>query len=221
MAQTEQPEEDTTQFSAKSGKGLRDGVISELITFWEVKPGHEEEVRAAAQRFTDALRNASPEDTMMTGLRDLRFVLFDGGKRLIFATTFETDWDPYIEDALVVIGVDNFVDWMQHTTADETINAWIREAGGIETLRSGRGSYATDPDREKSVRMSAAGLKEIVVSVQTPATSYVNAVSDLTHPEIRKAHRVYEAFQQVLDDPDAAEALQHPTLKPLLEQAAD
>jgi hypothetical protein len=32
---------------------------------------------------------------------------------------------------------------------------------------------------------------------------------------------VYEAFQQVLDDPDAAEALQHPALKPLLEQAAD
>ena len=69
--------------------------------------------------------------------------------------------------------------------------------------------------------MSAAGLKEIVVSVQTPATSYVNAVSDLTHPEIRKAQRVNEAFQQVLDDPDAAEALQHPTLKPLLEQAVD
>jgi hypothetical protein len=32
---------------------------------------------------------------------------------------------------------------------------------------------------------------------------------------------VNEAFQQVLDDPDAAEALQHPALKPLLEQAAD
>jgi hypothetical protein len=32
---------------------------------------------------------------------------------------------------------------------------------------------------------------------------------------------VYEAFEQVLDGPDAAEALQHPALKPLLEQAAD
>ena len=38
---------------------------------------------------------------MKTGLRDLRYVLFDGGKRLIFATTFETDWDPYVEDALI------------------------------------------------------------------------------------------------------------------------
>ena len=30
-----------------------------------------------------------------------------------------------------------------------------------------------------------------------------------------------EAFQQVLDDPEAAEALQHPALKPLLDEAAD
>ena len=56
---------------------------------------------------------------------------------------------------------------------------------------------------------------------QIPASGYYNAVSYMTHTEIRKAQLVYEAFQQVLDDPDAAEALQHPALKPLLEQAAD
>jgi hypothetical protein len=32
---------------------------------------------------------------------------------------------------------------------------------------------------------------------------------------------VEHAFQQVLDDPAAAQALQQPALKPLLEQAAD
>ena len=42
-----------------------------------------------------------------------------------------------------------------------------------------------------------------------------------TVKEIRKAQRVNEAFQRVLDDPQAAEALQHPALKPLLEEAAD
>ena len=42
-----------------------------------------------------------------------------------------------------------------------------------------------------------------------------------TVKEIRKAQRVNEAFQQVLDDPEAAEALQHPALKPLLDEAAD
>ena len=29
------------------------------------------------------------------------------------------------------------------------------------------------------------------------------------------------AFQQVLDNPDAAEALKHPALKPLLDEASD
>ena len=39
--------------------------------------------------------------------------------------------------------------------------------------------------------------------------------------EIRKALRVNTAFQRVLDDPAAAEALQHPALAPLLAEAAD
>jgi hypothetical protein len=31
--------------SKKSGKGLRDGVISEPTTYWDVRPGHEEQLR--------------------------------------------------------------------------------------------------------------------------------------------------------------------------------
>jgi hypothetical protein len=38
---------------------------------------------------------------------------------------------------------------------------------------------------------------------------------------IRKSQRVNAAFQRVLDHPDAAEALQHPALAPLLDEAAD
>jgi hypothetical protein len=61
----------------------------------------------------------------------------------------------------------------------------------------------------------------IFVAHQVQATSYWNGLSDKTVPEIRKGLRLEEAFQQVLDDPAAAQALQHPALKPLLEQAAD
>ena len=211
----------TTQFNKKSGKGIRHGVISELAAFFEVRPGHEDELRAAVQRFAGALQAAPLKETMKTGLRDTRHVIFDGGKRLLWCTTFESDWDPYIEDALVVVGIDNFLDWMQYTTAYEKIQAWVNESGGVENFRAGRGSWETDTAREKSVRMSSAVLKEIIMSVQTPAASYFNAVSDLTHPEIRKAEQVEQAFQQVLDEPGAAEALQNPVLKPLLELAAD
>jgi len=36
----------------RSGKGLSDGVVSELATFFTVKPGHEEELRATVRRLT-------------------------------------------------------------------------------------------------------------------------------------------------------------------------
>jgi hypothetical protein len=211
------------QFNPKSGKGLRDGVMSELTSFWDVKPGHEDALRAAVQRFADALRNAPLEETQKTGLRYTRHVIFDGGTRLLWITGFETDWDPYIEDALVVVGVDNFLDWMQHTTQFAAVQEWVREAGGSEALRAGRGSWASDAEREieKSARMNSRGLKQIVMSVQTPGTSYMDSLSDKTMSEIRKALQVNQAFQQVLDGPDAAEAPQHPALKPLLDLAAD
>ena len=78
-----------------------------------------------------------------------------------------------------------------------------------------------DPAFAEKVKPAGAKLKAIIQKVQTPATTYFNALSDLTIPQIRKAQRLQQAFQQVLDDPAAEKALQHPALKPLLEQAAD
>ena len=207
----------TDQYNKKSGKGARDGVISELATFYEVIPGHEDELRAACERLANTLKNAPRELNIETGLRDERHVIFDGGKRLLWCTTFETDWDPYVEDAIVRIGIENFIDWLQHTKEWPKFEAWLREAGGVETLNSGMAGSPT----EKSVRASMRGLKEFLQSCQTPAAGYYNAVSYVTHRQIQKALQVEQAFQQVLDNPDAAEALKHPALKPLADLAAD
>lgn len=214
---TSQKTNTTIQPDKKSGKGNRDGVISELATFYEVIPGHEDELRAACERLANTLKNAPRELNIQTGLRDERHVIFDGGKRLLWCTTFETDWDPYVEDAIVRIGIENFIDWLQHTKEWPRFEAWIREAGGVEELNKG---MAGSPD-EKSVRMNTRGLKEFLQAQQSPAEGYYNAVSYVTHPQIAKALQVEQAFQQVLDNPDAAEALKHPALKPLLELAAD
>jgi hypothetical protein len=209
------------RFNAKSGKGIRDGVVSELTAFFGVKPGHEDVLRAAVRRFAEMLRNAPRKETQMTGLRYTRHVLFDGGRRLLWSTGFESDWDRYIEDALVVVGIDSFLDWLQHTTEFEQVEAWLYEAGGIEALRAGRGSWASDAERERAVRMSSGGLKEIITSVQIPGTAYMDALADTTIPEIRKALRVDQAFRRVLDGPGGAAVRQHPSLKPLLELAGD
>jgi hypothetical protein len=63
-------------------------------------------------------------------------------------------------------------------------------------------------------------LKAFILGAEETAAAYQRNYPG-TVKEIRKALRVNAAFQRVLDDPDAGEALQHPALKPLLDEAAD
>ena len=60
-----QREEDykmTGQFTKKSGKGNSHGVVSEVSAYLTVKPGHEEEARAAALRFGEILKKSDWKD---------------------------------------------------------------------------------------------------------------------------------------------------------------
>ena len=63
-------------------------------------------------------------------------------------------------------------------------------------------------------------VKRFILSAQRSATAYARNYGG-TVKENRKARRVNDAFQLVLDDPAAEEALQHPALAPLLGEAAD
>jgi len=204
----------TTTTNVKSGRGLSYGVVSELATYWEVLPGHEDELRAATARFADVLAEVPLEKNIHTGLRDQRHVIFDNGTRLMWATTFENEWDPYFED-FMLIGIEHFLDWMQHTAEYTHVTDWLESSGGVEKFNR------SNPDAEAHMKQTVGGLKAIVQSVQSPATGYFNNLSTWTMPQIVKAQHLQEVFQRVLDDPDAAEALQHPALRPLLEEAAD
>jgi hypothetical protein len=65
-----------------------------------------------------------------------------------------------------------------------------------------------------------AAVRKFVLGAEVPATAYARNFGG-TVKEIRKAQRVNAAFQRALDHPQAAEALQHPALAPLLDEAAD
>jgi hypothetical protein len=97
------------------GKGLSDGVTCEVAAFFDVLPGHQEELRAATWRFTEAIRNLDPAIGIRVGLRDTRHVIFDNGFRLLWCASFEGDWDAWADDGLFLIGVDHFLDWVRHT----------------------------------------------------------------------------------------------------------
>jgi hypothetical protein len=65
-----------------------------------------------------------------------------------------------------------------------------------------------------------AAVKEFILGAQVTAAAYARNYPG-TVKELRKANRVLAAFQEVLDDEGAEDALSQPALKPLLEQAAD
>ena len=65
-----------------------------------------------------------------------------------------------------------------------------------------------------------AAVKRFISGAQQTAAGYARNYGG-TVKEIRRARRVDAAFQRVLDDPAAEEALQHPALAPLLAEAAD
>lgn len=183
---------DTTN-NKKSGKGLSSGVVSELAAFFDVIPGHEQALRAACERFAVTVSKTDPMKFQKAGMRDVRFVIFDDDRRVQMLTTFETDWEPYVDDAVMVIGPEHWRDWQQHCV-------------GFDQFKS---------------QPSLAVLRAQLQANQVRAAAYYNILGDYTVPQIKKALRLEKAFQQVLDDPAAAQALQHPALKSLLEQAAD
>ena len=63
-------------------------------------------------------------------------------------------------------------------------------------------------------------VKNFILGAQVTAGAYARNYPG-TVKELRKANRLREAFDRVLDDPRAEEALSHPVLKPLLDEAAD
>lgn len=63
-------------------------------------------------------------------------------------------------------------------------------------------------------------LRSFVLGAEETAAAYARNYPG-TVKEIRKAQRVNAAFQQALDHPEAADALAHPALKPLLDEAGD
>jgi hypothetical protein len=65
-----------------------------------------------------------------------------------------------------------------------------------------------------------AAVKAFILGAQVTAAGYARNYPG-TVKQLRKAIALADAFQRVLDDPAAEEALGHPALRPLLDQAAD
>jgi hypothetical protein len=139
-------------------------------------------------------RGADPrrrEDAKKFGtIHEARVTLIDNDTRLLFCSSFDGTWDKYIDDFAVA---DNVV-------SQSFAEFWSHVEGypGI-----------TDPS-----------VRDWLTAHQYEALAYDSSYPEPTVKQIWKALEVQHAFQQVLDHPEAEQALSHPALKPLLDQAA-
>ncbi len=79
--------------------GSRLGKISELTMVVPLAPGGADRLRAFLKLLGGNLAGADD----VGSVHDMRFVFFDNDTRMIFATTFDGDWDPYIDDFVTKI----------------------------------------------------------------------------------------------------------------------
>jgi hypothetical protein len=171
--------------------GLSVGPTSEFSLFFRIKPGEADAMRAA-------LRDLQATPGYRPGDYDMAIATIHEARFVLFdgdtRLAFITSFDgPW--DAYME-------DFFTSGPTLALFDVIFRHAEGYEGL----------PDR--------AALKAFILGAEESAAAYQRNYGG-TVKEIRKALRVNEAFQRVLDDPAAAEALQHPALGPLLDEAAD
>src|SRR3954454_20203397 len=174
-----------------AGPGVRVGPTSEFSLFFRVKAGE-----------ADSLRAALADLQQTPGYRP-------GDYGMAIATIHEARFVLFDDDTRLAFITSFDGPWDAYMedffTSGPTLALFdviFRHAEGYDELQ----------DR--------AVLKSFVLGAQQTAAAYARNYGG-TLKEIRKARRVNAAFQQVLDHPDAAEALAHPALRPLLAEAAD
>jgi hypothetical protein len=87
----------------KGRPGLKAGRSNEFTLIMQLKPGGADRLRKKLASDSEfANKNRVFADRIGT-LHDLRFVIFDNDTRLLFATTFDDDWDAYINDFAALV----------------------------------------------------------------------------------------------------------------------
>jgi hypothetical protein len=180
-----------TTATQASRPGVSVGSTSEFTLFFRVKPGHGGTLREALVKLQDA-----------PGYKP-------GDYKMAIGSIHEARFVPFDDDTRLLFATSFDGPWDAYMddflTSGPTLalfDAIFQHVEGYDGL----------PD--------LAALHALILGAQKTAAGYARNYPG-TVKEIRKALRVNDAFQAVLDDPSAAEALQHPALKPLLDQASD
>jgi hypothetical protein len=87
---------ETKKIESAGRIGAREGKVSELTVIAPLKPGGAKRMRAFFETLHGNVGNQSVE--MVGTVHDMRWVFLDNDTKLLFASTYDGDWDPYIDD---------------------------------------------------------------------------------------------------------------------------
>ena len=97
---TSQASEPPPAIESAGRVGARLGQRSELTIIVPLAAGGAKRLRTFLQLLGG---NLSPGASKVGTLHDMRFVFFDNDTRMLFATSFDGDWDTYIDDFIALI----------------------------------------------------------------------------------------------------------------------
>lgn len=180
----------TTSGTQNAEPGLTVGPTSEFSLFFTVKPGEGPDLRAALQE----LQNTP-------GYRD-------GDYNVAIQSIHEARFVLFDDDTRLAFITSFDGPWDAYMVDFATSGPTLALFDAIFSHTEGFNGL---PDLE--------AVMSFISGAQQRAAAYARNYGG-TVKEIRRALRVNAAFQLVLDHPDAEEALSHPALQPLLNEAS-
>ena len=135
----------------------------------KVKPGCAPTIRAYGQKIEDTIRE-SPDALEVLRLHYLRWVLFDNDTRFMYIGIFDTDFDKYVEDAVMLF-----------------------KATGITTIFEQLEGFPAD------WRENPAAFAEFCRAHQAPSFMEYAQYPDISATEVVKAVTMKRALAEALD----------------------
>jgi hypothetical protein len=93
--------EPQTRMESAGRAGNRQGTVSELTIFLPLVEGGAKRLRSLLQ-----LREGNFDADRVASLHDMRFVFLENDTKLLFATAYDGEWDPYIDDFATQIPIE-------------------------------------------------------------------------------------------------------------------
>lgn len=182
--------DDSPEVVSAGRVGRRQGNVSELTAMADLEPGGAQHLRAILKLIGGKMSGAKA----VGSVHDMRFVIFDDDKRILFCTAYDGDWDSYINDFatkipdLMDLLFANIKGWPGIT--DPSIKDFI---AGLQLTADGW--YVEAPELTVAeTRRVVTDQKLLDAFVDDYAKFETTPIPNMTEDQLRESHKRLEDF---------------------------